>query len=167
VNCEVHDADALAVDGHPPDCGSGLGSNIRTFGKLPANVDRRRRDRCLPSRPETVCGEEPFEAGRLSQCIERNKDKVSPACQAVWPSAAAPQQARPTDLRSAQREARQACAADLRSFCDGKRGRERGDCLRDNREKFSSTCLDAMRNVRSARQAQRRGSNQQDEDDQF
>ena len=38
----------------------------------------------------TVCGEEPFEAGRLSQCIERNKDKVSPACQAVWPSAAAP-----------------------------------------------------------------------------
>jgi hypothetical protein len=115
----------------------------------------------------TVCGEEPFEAGRLSQCIERNKDKVSPACQAVWPSAAAPQQARPTDLRSAQREARQACAADLRSFCDGKRGRERGDCLRDNREKFSSTCLDAMRNVRSARQAQRRGSNQQDEDDQF
>jgi hypothetical protein len=115
----------------------------------------------------TVCGEEPFEAGRLSQCIERNKDKVSPACQAVWPSAAAPQQARPTDLRSARREARQACAADLRSFCDGKRGRERGDCLRDNREKFSSTCLDAMRNVRSARQAQRRGSNQQDEDDQF
>src|SRR5215203_1477878 len=39
----------------------------------------------------TVCGEEPFEAGRLSQCIERNKDKVSPACQAVWPSAAEPQ----------------------------------------------------------------------------
>ena len=115
----------------------------------------------------TVCGEKPFEAGRLSQCIERNKDKVSPACQAVWPSAAAPQQARPTDLRSAQREARQACAADLRSFCDGKRGRERQDCVRDNQEKFSSTCQDAMRNVRSARQAQRRGSNQQDEDDQF
>ena len=115
----------------------------------------------------TVCGEEPFEAGRLSQCIERNKDKVSPACQAVWPSAAAPQQARPTNLRSAQREARQACAADMRSFCDGKRGRGRGDCLRDNREKFSSTCLDAMRNVRSARQAQRRGSNQQDEEDEF
>jgi hypothetical protein len=115
----------------------------------------------------TVCGEEPFEAGRLSQCIERNKDKVSPACQAVWPSAAEPQQARTTDLRSAQREVRQACAADLRSFCDGKRGRERGDCLRDNRDKFSSACQDAMRNVRSARQAQRRGGNQQDEDDEF
>src|ERR687894_1507640 len=61
----------------------------------------------------TVCGEEPFEASRLSQCIQRNKDKVSPACQAVWPSAAEPQQARPTDLRSARREVRQACAADL------------------------------------------------------
>ena len=115
----------------------------------------------------TVCGEEPFAASRLSQCIQRNKDKVSPACQAVWPSAPGPQQTRNADRRSDRREARQACAADLRSFCDGKRGRERGDCLRDNREKFSSTCLDAMRNVRSARQAQRRGSNQQDEDDQF
>src|SRR5918997_4687762 len=92
----------------------------------------------------TVCGEEPFEAGRLSQCIQRNKDKVSPACQAVWPSAAEPQQARPTDLRSAQREERRACVADLRSFCDGKRGREGRDCVRSNREQFSAACRDAM-----------------------
>jgi hypothetical protein len=116
---------------------------------------------------KAFCGEEPVEAGRLSQCIQRNKDKVTPACQAVWPSAAEPQRARTTDLRSAQREARQACAADLRSFCDGKRGRERGDCLRDNQEKFSSACRDAMRDLRSVRQAQRRGGNQQDEDDEF
>jgi cytochrome c556 len=113
----------------------------------------------------TVCGEEPFEASRLSQCIQRNKDKVSPACQAVWPSATGPQQARPTDRRSDRREARQACAADLRSFCDGKRGRERRDCVRDNQDKFSSACRDAMRDLRSARQAQRRGGNQQDDDD--
>src|SRR5215207_6386127 len=115
----------------------------------------------------TVCGEEPFEPSRLSQCIERNKDKVSPACQAIWRSAAEPRQARPTDLRSAQREVRQACAADLRSFCDGKRGRERRECLSDNQDKFSSDCRDAMRDLRSARQAQRRGGNQQDDDDEF
>jgi hypothetical protein len=115
----------------------------------------------------TVCGEEPFEASRLSQCIQRNKDKVSPACQAVWPSATGPQQARNSDRRSDRREARQACAADLRSFCDGKRGRERRDCVRDNQEKFSSACRDAMRDLRGARQAQRRGGNQQDEDDEF
>ena len=115
----------------------------------------------------TVCGEEPFELSRLSQCIQQNKDKVSPACQAVWPSATGPQQARPTDRRSDRREARQACAADLRSFCDGKRGRERRDCVRDNQEKFSSACRDAMRDLRGARQAQRRGGNQQDQDDEF
>ena len=115
----------------------------------------------------TVCGEEPFEAGRLSQCIEHNKDKVSPACQAVWPSATGPQQARTSDHRSDRREVRQACAADLRSFCDGKSGRERRNCVRDNQDKFSSACRDAMRDMRSARQAQRRGGNQQDEDDEF
>ena len=115
----------------------------------------------------TVCGEEPFEPSRLSQCIQRNKDKVSPACQAVWPSATGPQQTRPTDRRPDRREARQACAADLRSFCDGKRGRERRDCVRDNQEKFSAACRDAMRDLRSARQAQQRGGNQQDDDDEF
>src|SRR5215208_4830527 len=105
----------------------------------------------------------PSESSRRTSTVAA----VIDACQAVWPSAAEPQQARPTDLRSARREVRQACAADLRSFCDGKRGRERGDCLRDNQEKFSSSCQDAMRNVRSARQAQRRGGSQQDEDDEF
>jgi hypothetical protein len=115
----------------------------------------------------TVCGEEPFELSRLSQCLQQNKDKVSPACQAVWPSATGPQQTRNADRRSDRREARQACAADLRSFCDGKRGRERRDCVRDNQEKFSAACRDAMRDLRSARQAQRRGSNQQDEEDEF
>ena len=86
---------------------------------------------------------------------------------ALAQTSAEPQQARTTDLSSARREARQVCAADLRSFCDGKSGRERGDCVRDNQEKFSSACRDAMRDLRSARQAQRRGGNQQDEDDEF
>jgi hypothetical protein len=81
---------------------------------------------------------------------------------ALAQTSAEPQQARTTDLSSARREARQVCAADLKSFCDGKRGRER---LSDNQEKFSSACRDAMRNVRSARLAQRRGGNQQDDDD--
>src|SRR5215207_9440288 len=98
----------------------------------------------------TVCGEEPFEPSRLSQFIQRNKDKVSPACQAVWPNATGPQQARTSDRRSDRREARQACATDLRSFCDGKSGRERRDCVRDNQEKFSAACRDAMRDMRSA-----------------
>jgi hypothetical protein len=40
-------------------------------------------------------------------------------------------------------------------------------CVRDNQEKFSSACWDAMRDLRGARQAQRRGGNQQDEDDEF
>jgi len=84
---------------------------------------------------------------------------------ALAQTSAEPQQARTTDLSSARREVRQVCAADLKSFCDGKRGRERRECLSDNQEKFSSACRDAMRSVRSARLAQRRGGNQQDDDD--
>lgn len=112
---------------------------------------------------KALCGEEPFEPSRLSQCIQRNKDKITPACQATWPAEAEPQRARTTDLRSAQRAMRQACTADLRSYCDGKRGRERGACLRDNQAKFSSACQDALRDLRGARQAQRRGGNQPDD----
>lgn len=114
----------------------------------------------------TLCGEEPFEASGLSQCVQRNRDRVSPDCRAVFPAAPEPSRpARTTDLRSAQRATRQACAGDLRSFCDGKTGRERGACMRDNREKFSSTCQDALSDLRSARQAQRGGGRRQDQDE--
>ena len=118
---------------------------------------------------KAFCGEEPVETSRLSQCIQRNREKVSPACQAVWPSAAEPQQARNTDRRSSRREARQACAADLRSFCDGKRGREARECLGDNREKLSQDCRTALNDSRGGRRERRAGGRQQDqaEDDEF
>ncbi|MDB5452809.1 MAG: hypothetical protein JWO33_1387, partial [Caulobacteraceae bacterium] len=45
----------------------------------------------------------------------------------------------------ASREAvRQACAADLKSLCDGKEGREVMMCLRDNAAKLSAPCQDAL-----------------------
>ena len=114
----------------------------------------------------SLCGEEPFAADALSHCVRRNRDRVSPECQTVFPGTPEPSRpARTTDLRAAGRAMRLACAADLRSFCDGKRGRERGACLRDNREKLSSGCQDALGDLRNARQAQRRGGNRQDRDE--
>jgi hypothetical protein len=45
----------------------------------------------------------------------------------------------------ASREAvRQACAADTKSLCDGKGGREVMMCLRDNTAKLSAPCQEAL-----------------------
>ena len=39
---------------------------------------------------------------------------------------------------------RQACAADFKTLCDGKDGREAFMCLRENIEKASPACKDAV-----------------------
>ncbi len=111
-----------------------------------------------------VCGSEPFEMNRLTQCVRQNRDKFSPACQAVWPEAPQPRQAGNADVRSEARAMRQACAADLETHCAGKTGREGNLCQRANLEKFSEACRTAITDLQRARQAQRRGGNQQDDD---
>ena len=100
---------------------------------------------------KTLCGDEPFETNRLFQCVRQNRDKLSPACQAVWPDAPRPRQAGNTEVRSEAREMRQACAADLRTHCGDKRGRERGQCQRDNLDKFSEACRTALSDLQRAR----------------
>jgi hypothetical protein len=48
----------------------------------------------------------------------------------------------------------QACAADMKTLCDGKEGREAMMCLvRDNADKASQPCKDAIAKMRAARQA--------------
>jgi hypothetical protein len=48
------------------------------------------------------------------------------------------------EMQAAQQAMRQACAADVKTLCDGKQGREAMMCLRDNAEKISAPCKDAM-----------------------
>ncbi len=61
----------------------------------------------------------------------------------------------PSPEMQAAREAMQkACAADMKTLCDGKEGREAMMCLvRDNADKASQPCKDAIAKMRAARQA--------------
>jgi hypothetical protein len=113
----------------------------------------------------TLCGNEPFQMNQLTQCVRQNRDKLSPACRAVWPEAPQPRQAGNADVRSEARAMRQACAADLRTQCGEKKGRELNQCRRANLDKFSEACRTALADLQRARQAQRRGGSQQDDED--
>jgi len=56
------------------------------------------------------------------------------------------------EMMAARQAMRQACAADMKTLCDGKQGREAMMCMRDNAEKVSQPCKDAMMKMRAARQ---------------
>ena len=48
------------------------------------------------------------------------------------------------EMQAARQAMMQACAADMKTLCDGKTGREAFMCLRENAEKASAPCKDAM-----------------------
>ncbi|MDB5448357.1 MAG: hypothetical protein JWQ97_3674 [Phenylobacterium sp.] len=48
------------------------------------------------------------------------------------------------EVHAAREAVAKACAADAKTYCDGKQGREMMMCLRDNSEKLSAPCQDAM-----------------------
>ncbi|MDB5428335.1 MAG: hypothetical protein JWR47_1652 [Phenylobacterium sp.] len=48
------------------------------------------------------------------------------------------------EMQAAAQAMRQSCAADVKTLCDGKMGREAMMCLRENAEKVSEPCKDAM-----------------------
>ena len=58
------------------------------------------------------------------------------------------------EMLAARAAMREACAADFKTLCEGKQGREAMMCLRDNADKVSDGCKDAMAKMMAARQAQ-------------
>jgi hypothetical protein len=48
------------------------------------------------------------------------------------------------EMMAARQAMRQACAADMKTLCDGKEGREMMQCLRGSADKVSAPCKDAM-----------------------
>jgi hypothetical protein len=48
------------------------------------------------------------------------------------------------EMVAAREAMRAACAADFKTLCDGKEGREAFMCLRENADKASAGCKDAM-----------------------
>jgi len=60
-------------------------------------------------------------------------------------------QAPSPEMQAARQAVREACAADMQSLCAGKEGREAMMCLmRDNADKASQGCKDAMAKMRAA-----------------
>jgi hypothetical protein len=57
------------------------------------------------------------------------------------------------EMQAARESMMKACAADMKTLCDGKQGREAMMCMRDNAEKVSDGCKDGMAKLRAARQA--------------
>ena len=54
------------------------------------------------------------------------------------------------EMQAARQAMREACAADMKTLCDGKEGREAMMCLvRDNADKASAGCKDAIAKMRS------------------
>jgi hypothetical protein len=48
------------------------------------------------------------------------------------------------EMMAARQAMRAACAADMKTLCDGKQGREMMMCMRENADKVSAPCKDAM-----------------------
>ncbi|HEY8002949.1 MAG TPA: hypothetical protein VIE16_01910 [Phenylobacterium sp.] len=55
------------------------------------------------------------------------------------------------EMQAARQAMMQACSADMKTLCDGKERRELMMCMRDNAEKTSQPCKDAMTKMRAAR----------------
>ena len=55
------------------------------------------------------------------------------------------------EVQAARQAMMQACAADMKSNCDGKTGREMMMCMRDAGDKVSAPCKDAMAKMMAAR----------------
>ena len=73
------------------------------------------------------------------------KLKIIIAIAALASSGAAFAQNAPSPEMQAAREAMmKACAADAKTLCDGKTGRDLNMCLRENAAKVGATCKDAM-----------------------
>jgi hypothetical protein len=68
------------------------------------------------------------------------------------PAGGADRPAPSPEMMAARQAMRQACAADMKTLCDGKMGREAMMCMRENAEKVSQPCKDAMAKMRAARQ---------------
>ncbi|HZZ32059.1 MAG TPA: hypothetical protein VFE10_08700 [Phenylobacterium sp.] len=55
------------------------------------------------------------------------------------------------EMQAARAAMQQACAADMKTLCDGKTGRDAMMCIRDSADKVSAPCKDAMAKMMAAR----------------
>jgi hypothetical protein len=58
------------------------------------------------------------------------------------------------EMQAARKAMMESCSADIKTLCDGKTGREAMMCMRDNADKVSAPCKDAMAKMMAARKPQ-------------
>ena len=78
------------------------------------------------------------------------------AALSVGTAAFAQDAARPAptpEMQAAHKAVMESCAADRETLCSGKQGRDAMVCMRENAEKLSAPCKDAMTKMRAARDA--------------
>jgi hypothetical protein len=78
------------------------------------------------------------------------------AALSVGTAAFAQDAARPApspEMQAARKAVMESCAADRETLCNGKQGREAMACMRENAEKLSTPCKDALTKMRAAREA--------------
>jgi hypothetical protein len=73
---------------------------------------------------------------------------IAAAAFALAGSAVAQPPAPSPEMQAAREAMMKACAADMKSLCDGKQGREAFMCLRENNDKLSQGCKDARAKLR-------------------
>lgn len=97
---------------------------------------------------QTLCGGVPAKGGQRVQCLAANAQKASPECQAAI---AAVQERRHQQIAGAAGKTRPgralaACQADLQSLCSASLDKP-AKCLRQNAEKLSPACSDALKSA--------------------
>jgi hypothetical protein len=78
------------------------------------------------------------------------------AALSVGTTAFAQDAARPApspEMQAARKAVMESCAADRETLCNGKQGREAMACMRENAEKLSTPCKDALTKMRAAHKA--------------
>ena len=76
---------------------------------------------------------------------------AAPGAAFAQPAAGAP--AASPAMQAARAKMMEQCGADLKKFCDGKTGSDRGQCMRDHAAEMSDGCKAAMQEMMAARQA--------------
>ncbi len=56
-------------------------------------------------------------------------------------------------MQAAMQTVQTQCAADMKTYCDGKTGPDRRACMQENADKLSDGCKSAIQSMMAARQA--------------
>jgi hypothetical protein len=139
--------------GPPPQSAAPQGPGEGHGGDMHAAMDAAKK--ACQGDMQTLCA---GKTGREAMmCMHDNHDKLSPGCKDAMGKMHRPHgfgawrermRHRWEDRRAAMEAAKTACQPDMQTLCAGKTGHDAMMCMRDNRDKVSPACKDAVAKVR-------------------